>query len=1227
MRSPLSFTPLLAALLFFGVQAARGSDWPMEGANPQRSSSTDASLPGDLQLHWTIALPPLQPAWPDQNRLKDDAVYHPIIVGARMIVASPLDDSVAAYDVASGALAWRFFTGGPVRVTPAADHKGHLFFGSDDGYLYALDPATGRLLWKFKAAPRTRPILGNGRMIDTWAARGGPVVDGGKVYFAGGVWPFMGIFLHCLDAQSGAVIWSNSGDGAAFITQPHGDPSFSGTAPQGSMAISGDRLLVPNGRSVPAVYDRKTGKLLQFNLAYKFGGDRVTTTRDYYLAGDVLFKIRDGKPALIVPPGAAVFGETAYTATAGGIAAFPVDHLYPDSVPKKLFGLRSVQTVTAPLAEGGSTIIRAGDRLYVGGPGFIAAANLPLDLESPDLAWKTAVDGNVVDLIAGADRLIAVTDDGRMLCFGEGKPPLQPAVQAVSTTGANQAALSDAEAAILADLPATAGYCLAIGHSSERLVRAIVKKTALNVVILDADATAAEKVRQALFADHLYGQRVAVMIGDNKTANLPPYFASVVLATDAQPADIHSIFHVLHPYQGVAYLPAGDSWSAQLQDYARNQPNHASVSETGAFDKLARIGGPEGAGNWTNEHADAANTRVSKDTLVKAPLGVLWFGGTTNQGDLPRHGHGPMPQVSDGRLYLETIDSIRASDIYTGRQLWETPVPGVGSFYNSTSHQAGANGTGSNFVSTPEGVYVATEHSCLWLDANTGAIRATYPLPKSLRMPADSLWGYINVEGDYLIGGVAARAKAVQAKQKTQLLPDPFEDPDQKPVMSPITNARTVSSQVLFVMDRRTGKLLWSVKAEKDFRHNAVCTGGGRLFAVDLDSALSPIRRFGKAVVAPKGKLRTFDLKSGHELWDAQEDIFGTFLSYSEEHNVLMESGRKGRDTLKDEPIGMRAYRATTGAVLWHDPKAAGLAMIRDGMVMQDHSAADLLSGAPYFRPDPITGVLSEWTWKRLYGCNTPAMSENLITFRSGAAGYYDLARCGGTGNFGGFRSGCTNNLIVAGGVLSAPDYTRTCTCSYQMQTSLAMAPDADAEMWTYAGESPKITTRVRRIGINFGAPGDRVDDGGTEWLEYPIVGGKSPVLKINVTGDKVEYFRQHATTVEGDKPWVTASGVSNAHHITLLLDKKESESMKTYNVRLYFAQPRTIATSVFSVALQGGVVEPALDVVEVAGAPGRSIMREYRDVQVRDQLNIDLKPAHKGGGTILSGIEIQLAD
>ena len=178
------------------------------------------------------------------------------------------------------------------------------------------------------------------------------------------------------------------------------------------------------------------------------------------------------------------------------------------------------------------------------------------------------------------------------------------------------------------------------------------------------------------------------------------------------------------------------------------------------------------------------------------------------------------------------------------------------------------------------------------------------------------------------------------------------------------------------------------------------------------------------------------------------------------------------------------------------------------------------------------------WSFTRTYGCNTAVASEHLLTFRSGAAGFYDLATHCGTGNFGGFKSGCTSNLIVADGVLNAPDYTRTCTCAYQNQTSLALVPMPEMEMWTYNTFRLENTAEkpVRRVGVNLGAPGDRRSEDGTLWLEYPSVGGDSPTLPIEIEGE-LTWFRHHSTRVSGQGlPWVAASGVEGLRQMTVFL-------------------------------------------------------------------------------------------
>jgi hypothetical protein len=200
--------------------------------------------------------------------------------------------------------------------------------------------------------------------------------------------------------------------------------------------------------------------------------------------------------------------------------------------------------------------------------------------------------------------------------------------------------------------------------------------------------------------------------------------------------------------------------------------------------------------------------------------------------------------------------------------------------------------------------------------------------------------------------------------------------------------------------------------------------------------------------------------------------------------------------------------------------------------------AFNLLDGKPHLERNPLTGKLEPWRVARTYGCNTLVASENLLTFRSGAAGYYDLVSKSGTGNLGGFRSGCTANLVVANGVLNAPDYTRTCSCAYPNQTSLALIHMPDVEMWTYSqfGLDAGEGDRVERVGINFGAPGDRRAEDGTMWLEYPGTGGDSPGLSVVVTGKQTSYFRHHSSQVAGaGLPWVAASGVRDCETITII--------------------------------------------------------------------------------------------
>src|SRR5262245_4083925 len=254
------------------------------------------SSPRHLRQHWHREERPLEPTWPDQPRFTSDAAFRPVVAGSVVLVTSSREDSVKAIDAATGAVRWRFVTDGPVRFAPAT-WNGHAYVASDDGYLYCLETATGELVWKFRCGPSDRRILGNERLISTWPARGGPVVADGLVYFAAGIWPFMGIFIHALDAHTGEVRWQNSSEGSTYIKQPHQADAFAGIAPQGSLLVSGDDLIVPGGRSTPAVFDRHTGKKKHYRLADVSklgGGPEVVLAGDVYLNGGGGFDLATG---------------------------------------------------------------------------------------------------------------------------------------------------------------------------------------------------------------------------------------------------------------------------------------------------------------------------------------------------------------------------------------------------------------------------------------------------------------------------------------------------------------------------------------------------------------------------------------------------------------------------------------------------------------------------------------------------------------------------------------------------------------------------------------------------------------------------------------------------------------------------------------------------------------------------------------------------------------------
>ncbi|MBA4387853.1 MAG: hypothetical protein C0404_07720, partial [Verrucomicrobia bacterium] len=245
------------------VKEDSGNDWPQWRCDEYRSAVTLQTLPSPLYLQWRRDYPAPAPAWPNHTYFNFDKTYEPVAAGKRLFVPSNKGDFVEALNTDTGAVLWRFYAEGPVRLAPVA-YSNKVAFCSDDGYVYCLDAAAGTLAWKFQAAPSARKITGNGRLISVWPVRGGPVLRDGRLYFASGLWPLEGTFVYCIDAVSGAEIWRNDSLGGLWGTQPHdGAYVAGGPAPQGYLAVGSDitTLFMPSSRSRPARFFSQTGEL------------------------------------------------------------------------------------------------------------------------------------------------------------------------------------------------------------------------------------------------------------------------------------------------------------------------------------------------------------------------------------------------------------------------------------------------------------------------------------------------------------------------------------------------------------------------------------------------------------------------------------------------------------------------------------------------------------------------------------------------------------------------------------------------------------------------------------------------------------------------------------------------------------------------------------------------------------------------------------------------------
>lgn len=175
---------------------ATASAWPVYMANARRTSFAGGPLSDTLKVAW------IQPVGADltQATLADGMIF----------VADKETCELVCLDSDNGNVLWRFSFPGAIDGPPTVlkgSSETWLFIGCRDGSIYSLQASTGKMAWRYRAAPLDRLTISNDHLENIWPVSSSVLYMNGLLYAAVGRNSYFdqGIHLVALDPATGTL--------------------------------------------------------------------------------------------------------------------------------------------------------------------------------------------------------------------------------------------------------------------------------------------------------------------------------------------------------------------------------------------------------------------------------------------------------------------------------------------------------------------------------------------------------------------------------------------------------------------------------------------------------------------------------------------------------------------------------------------------------------------------------------------------------------------------------------------------------------------------------------------------------------------------------------------------------------------------------------------------------------------------------------------------------------